>query len=137
VLKENPADPEAACAVGLNDLKEARKNAVAALMKAGFNDDGSGNAKAPVKVTVAIKEQNSLLAEEAQENLLQAVKNGRNYAEAMSYLNLVYRRKADLDWDNDAARADDLAKAREWADKAKETRGLDGEMVARPGSAQP
>jgi hypothetical protein len=36
----------------------------------------------------------------------------------MAYLNLIYRRKADLDFGNDAARKGDVAKAEEWRSKA-------------------
>ena len=136
VLKENSKDPEAAYTVGVIDWQQAYRNALAALQRAGFNDDGRGNVKAPRNVMTAMRDENGPLVEEALEDLLLAVKYRPDYSEAMSYLNLVYRRKADLDWDNDLARADDLAKAKEWADKAKETRGLNGEMIARPSSAQ-
>jgi hypothetical protein len=40
----------------------------------------------------------------------------------MAYLNLVYRRKADVDFSNPQARDEDIAKANEWQQKAIETR---------------
>ena len=40
----------------------------------------------------------------------------------MSYLNLMYRRKADLDCGNAAAQKADIAQADEWRDKAMGTR---------------
>jgi hypothetical protein len=36
----------------------------------------------------------------------------------MAYLNLLYRRKADVDFGNEAARKDDVAKAEEWRSQA-------------------
>jgi hypothetical protein len=40
----------------------------------------------------------------------------------MSYLNLIYRNKADMDYGNAAAVKDDLDKAEEWTQKAMGTR---------------
>jgi hypothetical protein len=50
--------------------------------------------------------------------LNRAVEINPNYDDAMQYLNLNYRRKADLDCGNDAARKADLAQADEWVQKA-------------------
>jgi len=121
VLQEDPKDPEAAYTVGVIDWTEAYQNTQAALAPVGFNDDGEGNAGAPAEVMEKIKAQNGALVEEGLEYLKQAVDNRPNYADAMAYLNLMYRRKADLDWGNEAARKDDVAKAKEWQRKAMET----------------
>ena len=40
----------------------------------------------------------------------------------MAYLNLIYRRKADVDYGNAAAVKADLAQAKEWRTKAMGTR---------------
>jgi hypothetical protein len=50
--------------------------------------------------------------------LQRAVEINPNYDDAMQYLNLTYRRKADLECPNDAARKADLAQADEWVQKA-------------------
>jgi tetratricopeptide (TPR) repeat protein len=121
VLVEDPKDAEAAYAVGVIDWTEAQRNAQAALKQAGIKDDGEGNAKAPASVMDAIKAQNGALVEEALQYLSQAVENRPDYDNAMTFLGLTYRRKADLDWGNEAARKDDVAKAEEWIRKAKET----------------
>jgi tetratricopeptide (TPR) repeat protein len=122
VLAEDPKDPEAAYTVGVIDWTEAHENTLKALLPAGVNDDGEGNAKAPKKVMEPLKAQNSSLVEEGLQYLNQAVANRANYDDAMAYLNLIYRRKADVDFGNDAARKDDLAKAEEWRTKAMGTR---------------
>jgi hypothetical protein len=44
---------------------------------------------------------------------------------------LTYRRKADLDYANGAARLDDLAKASEWAHKAIEAKKPAGAEAAK------
>ena len=122
VLAVDPKDPEAAYTIGVIDWTEAHENVLKALVPAGINDDGEGNTKAPKKIMDTIKEENSPLIEEALQYLNQAVDNRANYDDAMAYLNLVYRRKADLDFGNPAAAKDDVAKAEEWRTKAMGTR---------------
>ncbi len=122
VLAVDAKDPEAAYTVGVIDWTEAHENVLKALVPAGLNDDGEGNVKAPKKVMDTIKDENSALIEEGLQYLNQAVANRANYDDAMAYLNLIYRRKADLDFGNDAARKADLAQAEEWRTKAMGTR---------------
>jgi Tetratricopeptide repeat len=122
VLAVDPKDPEAAYTVGVIDWTQAHENVLKALVPAGINDDGEGNAKAPKKIMDQIKEENAPLVEEALQYLNQAVANRANYDDAMAYLNLVYRRKADLDYGNEVARKEDLAQAEEWRTKAMGTR---------------
>ncbi len=52
----------------------------------------------------------------------QALANRPNYDDAMSYLNLLYRRKADVDYGNAEAVKADVAAAKEWSSKAMGTR---------------
>ncbi len=47
-----------------------------------------------------IKDENAPLVDEGLQYLNQAMANRANYDEAMSYLNLIYRRKADVDYGN-------------------------------------
>jgi len=122
VLAVDAKDPEAAYTIGVIDWTEAHENTLKALVPAGVNDDGEGNTKAPKKVMDTIKDENSALIEEGLQYLNQAVANRANYDDAMAYLNLIYRRKADLDFGNDAARKADLAQAEEWRTKAMGTR---------------
>jgi hypothetical protein len=52
----------------------------------------------------------------------------------MAYLNLMYRRKADVDWGNEAARKEDVAQAEQWRTKAMGTRKANEEKKnAGPG----
>jgi hypothetical protein len=56
----------------------------------------------------------------------------------MANLGLVYRRKADLDWGDEAARKDDVAKAMEWRAKAISARkAILEKPSAGPDSAKP
>ena len=118
VLQEDPKDPEAALYVGLIDWTQAHTNTLAILVPAGIIDDGEGNVKAPKNVMETLRAQNGPLVEEGLQYLNQAVENRANYDEAMSYLNLIYRRKADVDYGNADAVKADIAAAKDWASKA-------------------
>lgn len=54
--------------------------------------------------------------------LTKAIDLREDYADAMAYLNLLYRLQADLECRNKAARAADLKKAGKWADLAMDAR---------------
>jgi tetratricopeptide (TPR) repeat protein len=122
VLAVDPKDPEAAYTIGVIDWTEAHQNLLGALAPEGINDDGEGNPKAPKKVMDPLKAQNGPLIEEALQYLTQAVANRANYDDAMVYLNLVYRSKADQDWGDVGSQKADMAKSDEWRTKAMGTR---------------
>jgi len=122
VLAVDPKDPEAAYTIGVIDWTEAHQNLLSALAPAGINDDGEGNPKAPKKIMEPLKDVNGPLIEEGLQYLTQAVANRANYDDAMVYLNLVYRSKADQDWGDVAAQKADMAKSDEWRTKAMGTR---------------
>lgn len=122
VLAVDPKDPEAAYTIGVIDWTLAHENTLKALGSAGLNDDGEGNTKAPKKVLQEIKDQNTPLVEEGLQYLNQALANRANYDDAMSYMNLTYRRKADIDYADPAAVKADIAAAKDWSSKAMGTR---------------
>jgi len=122
VLAVDPKDPEAAYTIGVINWTLAHENALKALVPAGVTDDGEGNVKAPKKVMQEIQQQNASLVSEGLQYLNQAVQNRPNYDDAMAYLNLIYRRKADVDYGNADAVKEDVAKAKEWSAKAMGTR---------------
>jgi tetratricopeptide (TPR) repeat protein len=134
VLDVDPVDSEAAYTIGVIDWTLAHQNALKALQSVGMTDDGTGNGSAPAVAMEAIKTQNGALVPEAIDYLNQAILNRANYDDAMAYMNLVYRRKADLDWGNEAARAEDVAKAEEWAKKAMAARKTHEQTKAAAGS---
>ena len=113
VLQADPKDAEAAYTIGVIDWTQAYQNAVHALQ-----DDGQGNPKVPKPVCKTIQDENTPLVTDGLTYLHKAVDLRSNYDDAMQYLNLMYRRKADLDCGNDAARKADLASAGDWVQKA-------------------
>ena len=122
VLAVDPQDAEAAYTIGVIDWGVAHKNAVQALASVGMQDDGNGNAKMPKKNCQALVDQNTPLVNEGLQYLQKALEIRPNYDDAMAYMNLMYRRKADLECGNDSARKEDLDQAGQWRDKAMGTR---------------
>ncbi len=123
VLAIDPKDPEAAYTVGVIDWTTSHENLLKVLSPLGATDDGAGNAKVLVKKSCEeIQKQNAPLVEEGLKYLNMAVENRPSYDDAMQYLNLIYRKKADVDCGNSAARDEDVAKAKEWTQKAMGTR---------------
>jgi len=118
VISLDSNDAEANYTIGVIDWTLAYKNATTVLGAAGLTDDGEGNVKMSKDVCSKLAAQNTNLVNEAMKFLNRAVEINPNYDDAMQYLNLNYRRKADLDCGNDAARKADLAQADSWVQKA-------------------
>jgi len=118
IISLDPKDSEANYTIGVIDWTEAYKNATTILGQAGLTDDGNGNPKASKAVCQKLAAANTDLVNDAMKYLQQAININPNYDDAMSYMNLNYRRKADLECGNDAARKDDLAQADMWVQKA-------------------
>jgi tetratricopeptide (TPR) repeat protein len=134
ILSVDPNDPEAAYTVGVIDWTQARKNAVKELSAAGIQDAGDGNPKAPKAVCQKLVEENTPLVTEGMDYLQKAVQIRPSYDDAMAYINLMYRRKADLECGNDEARKADLAQADLWREKTMGTRKANEEKKnAAPG----
>lgn len=118
VIQAAPNDAEANYTIGVIDWTQAYKNATTILGQAGMTDDGNGNPKKSKDVCQKLAAANTNLVDEAMKYLNRAVEINNNYDDAMSYLNLNYRRKADLECGNDDARKADLAQADQWIQKA-------------------
>jgi tetratricopeptide (TPR) repeat protein len=118
IIALDPNDAEANYTIGVIDWTQAYKNAVQILGEQGLQDDGNGNVKMNKATCAKLKAANQALVDEAMKYLQRAVEINPNYDDAMQYLNLTYRRKADLECPNDAARKADLAQADEWVQKA-------------------
>ncbi len=140
ILSLDPHDAEANYTIGVIDWTQAYKRATDILGAVGMQDDGEGNVKKSKEVCAKLVAANTDLVAEAQKYLLQAVNINPNYDDAMQYLNLTYRRKADLECGDDAARKADLAQADEWVQKATGARKANEaakEKIAEHGGITP
>ncbi len=111
VIQVDPKDAEAHYTIGAVNFVETYNNAVKILGESGLKDDGQGNVKMSKDTCTKLKAANTALVAEGIDHLNQAVQLRTDYDDALQYLNLMYRRKADVDCGNAAAVKDDLAKA--------------------------
>ncbi len=122
VLEIDPNDPEAMYTIGVIDWTTSRKNSLKILEAMGSGDKADGNPQLPKKDCASLAVINTPLNDEALNYLNKAVEVRPSYDDAMAYLSLVYRRKAETECGNDDARKADLAQAQTWATKNMDTR---------------
>jgi tetratricopeptide (TPR) repeat protein len=104
------------------DWMQAYKFSVDALLSDGLRDDGIGNAHMSPPTCEKIKAHNAQLVDDAVAHLTRAIELNPNYSDAMQYLNLVYRRRADFDCRDPSACAQDIALADKWSKQAVQIR---------------
>lgn len=122
VIALAPNDAEAHYTIGFVNWTQAYKEARIILAADGLTDDGNGNVKKSKGACQKLVAANAAPVAEGLEYLNKAIQINPNYDDAMQYLQLTYRRKADLECGNDAARKADLQQADEWTQKAMGTR---------------
>src|SRR5208337_1295925 len=74
------------------------------------------------KVCAMMREQNTANVQEGIDNLNKALKLRPDYDDAMAYMNLMYRERADIQCDDPEAHNADLKTADEWVDKTMATK---------------
>jgi tetratricopeptide (TPR) repeat protein len=120
VTAVDPNDPVAHYTIGVIDWRVAYRNAIQTRTSLGLQDNGDMiKDKAACQKLAA---QNGPIVDEGIKSLQQAVNLRPGYDDAMSYLSLLYRRKADLDCGDDAAHKEDMAMFDQWRDKTMATR---------------
>jgi tetratricopeptide (TPR) repeat protein len=131
-IAADPNDPELFYSVGVVDWSMAYRviTAEKAKLPAKSQDSlylsaGCADAKTAVQANV-----NDGLA-----MLTKAVSLREDYNDAMTYLNLLYRLRADVDCGNKEAHAADLKKANEWTDMAMAARKKKAEAAAAAGKS--
>ena len=118
VLAADPKDPEAYYTIGVIDWNKARRNSLQVLADNGLTDKGDGNPGLPKKACDQLATQNGPLVDEALDVLHKAVDLRPSYEDAMAYINLTYRRKAEIECGNADARKADVQQALDWTQKA-------------------
>jgi tetratricopeptide (TPR) repeat protein len=136
----NHRDPESHYSVGVVDwtisyqARMERRAILGVTLDAGL-DAQDGEQK---KACDELRNANSAIIEEGIENLKKAIELRPDYDDAMAYMNLMYREMADLDCDDLAARAQDLATADHWVDEALRVKKLKaGKSKAIPAPTEP
>ena len=86
----------------------------------------------PEKARAELADKNNALIDEAIKSLQKAIELRPNYDDAMAYLSLMDREKADLEADKEAQAAD-TKDAEDWVQKAMDTRRLVAEKASSGG----
>jgi len=116
----DPNDAEPYYSVGVIDWSACYAPRMEARAKLGMKPDEhlSAKNKDQKKVCDEMKVKNSAIIQEGIDSLDKGIKLREDYDDAMAYMNLMYRERADVECDDEAARAADLKTADGWVDKA-------------------
>ena len=126
----DPNDPEPYYSVGVIDWTQTYQPRMEERAKLGLKPDEPLKDK---KVCAALKEKNSPNIEEGIDNLKKALDKRQDYDDAMAYMNLMYRERADVECEDPSARAADLKTADEWVDRTLAVKKAKAEK--QPGAA--
>jgi len=120
----DPNDAEPYYSVGVIDWSQSYQPRMEERAKLGMKPDEhlSAKNKDQKKLCEELKEKNSAVIQEGIDTLDKAIKLREDYDDAMAYMNLMYRERADIECDDEAARAADLKTADQWVDKAMQAK---------------
>jgi tetratricopeptide (TPR) repeat protein len=129
----DPNDPEPHYSTGVIDWTQCYQPRIEARNRLKLSpeqhlDPGNPEQK---KVCDDLQARNSSLIEDGISNLNKAIQLRPDYDDAMAYLNLMYRERADLDCNDPAAREGDLQTADEWVDKTLAVKKAKAEKAFR------
>ena len=136
VAEADPSDPDSYYSIGVVDWTQTYQPRMEKRAGLGMKPDEPLNAKDKnqKKLCDELKQQNSANIDEGINSLKKALELRPDYDDAMAYLNLMYREKADIECDDPAARAADLKTADEWVDKTMAAKREKAEkQAAAPG----
>jgi len=120
----DPNDPEPYYSVGVIDWTACYQPRMEERAKLGMKPDEhlSAKNKEQKKVCDELREKNTPTIQEGIDNLNKAISLRPDYDDAMAYMNLMYRERADVECEDEAARSDDLKTADSWVDKAMQAK---------------
>ncbi len=134
-IDADPNDPETYYSLGVTDWTEAFKDAGDIKSKEGIKPDDELKGKGSQKICDQLKTKDGPLIDEGIKMLQEAVDKRQDYDDAMVYLNLLYRRRAnDMTCDDAEARAQLVKTANEWSDKAMAARKKKADEAAKKNS---
>jgi tetratricopeptide (TPR) repeat protein len=110
----DPNDPEAYYSIGVIDWTQAYQPRMEERAKLGLRPDAPLNDK---KVCAKLRDDQGTIIQDGLDSLNRAISLRKDYDDAMAYMNLLFREKADRECDQPDQRAADLKTADEWVDK--------------------
>ena len=110
----DPNDPEAYYSIGVIDWTQSYQPRMEERAKLGLKPEEPLKDR---KVCGMLREKTADVIKDGIAMLEKALQLRPDYDDAMAYMNLLYRERADVQCDDPAARAADLKTADEWVDK--------------------
>ena len=129
----DPDDPEPYYSIAVIDWTQTYQARQEERAKLGIAPDASLPAKNK-EICALIREKNLVKIQEGIDNLNKALQLRPDYDDAMAYMNLMYRERADVQCDDPATREADLKTADDWVDKtmAVKKARMERGQVSRP-----
>ena len=123
-IELDPNDPEAYYSIGVIDWTQAYQPRTEARSKLGLRPEEPLKDK---KLCAKLREDASGVIQEGMDNLNKAIQLRPDYDDAMVYLNLLYREKADRECDLPEQAAADTKMANDLSDKVMDVRKVRAE----------
>jgi tetratricopeptide (TPR) repeat protein len=129
----DPNDPEPYYSVGVIDWTACYQPRMEERAKLGMKPEEhlSASNKDQKKVCAELKVKNAPAIQEGIDSLNKAIQLRPDYDDAMAYMNLMYREKADVECDDPATRTDDLKTADHWVDETLRVKKAKAEKAAQ------
>jgi tetratricopeptide (TPR) repeat protein len=129
----DPNDPEPYYSVGVIDWTACYQPRMEERAKLGMKPEEHLNAKNKdqKKACDELKVQNGPVIQEGIDTLNKAIQLRPDYDDAMAYMNLMYRERADIECDDPAAREEDLKTADHWVDETLRVKKAKAEKAAQ------
>lgn len=130
VIALDPNDPETYYSIAVIDWTEAYQEDQKARAAAGVQATAQLKDK---KVCQELRTKNAQKVEDGINALTKAIQLRPDYDDAMAYINLLYRQRAEYECDDQAAYDADIKTANEWVDKTIATKKAKAEKAGPTG----
>jgi len=129
----DPNDPEPYYSIGVIDWTASYQPRMEERAKLGMKPEEHLNPKdkEQKKVCAELKEKNAPAIQEGIDSLNKAIQLRPDYDDAMAYMNLMYREKADVECDDLPGREADLKTADHWVDETLRVKKAKAEKAAQ------
>ena len=129
----DPNDPEPYYSIGVIDWTACYQPRMEKRAALGLKPEENlnGKNKDQKKACDELKAQNTPAIQEGIDSLQKAIQLRPDYDDAMAYMNLMYRERADVECDDPAARAEDLKTAEHWVDETLAIKKAKAEKAAQ------
>jgi tetratricopeptide (TPR) repeat protein len=128
LVEADPQNREAYYSLGVIDWAETYPVRTTARVKLGMKPEDPGPIK-DKKVKEELRQKNLPLVEDGLKQLSKAIEIDPNYDDAMAYMNLLYRERADLAETPDEFKKD-IDTAESWVQKSLDTKKRNGARAA-------